>query len=160
MAGRVGREWLADAACWPIIGRWQLALQHDCRGLHSGCIHPLPQRPLPLRYWPSLSHPLVHCSPPAPPPQNVDQVLVATRSSTLYLMTLQGQVRAAMPADLLPLIHGAVCKASMRQVCFAALRLPFSTLGPARFGPATQTKLIPRQQFPTTFPLPLWHRRW
>lgn len=26
-------------------------------------------------------------------PQNVDQVLVATRSPTLYLMTLQGQVR-------------------------------------------------------------------
>lgn len=31
-------------------------------------------------------------------PQNVDQIVVATRSPTLYLMTLQGQVGHAAPA--------------------------------------------------------------
>lgn len=32
--------WLADAACRPTAGSWQLALQQNCRGLHSGCLHP------------------------------------------------------------------------------------------------------------------------
>lgn len=62
----------------------------------------------------------------APHPGNVDHVVVCTRSPTVYLMTLQGQVRCVYPAVGPYLTH----QGSVHHVCmYARHRAPRDAAG-------------------------------